>query len=70
MKFIDRMKERSRLRRRAEGYEYAAGCLLKDGQAAIDMLESHVATMRDFGDYTPFDEGVEAAIKRYEEIVK
>lgn len=70
MRFLARMNEQSRLRRINDGFEYAAGCLLKEGQNAVTMLEYHVEEMRGFHEYTPFEEGVEAAIKKYEELVK
>lgn len=59
--FANRKAKRAAdLRRR--GFDYAAGRLLEDGAAAIEILEQHATNSRDFGDYNEFDEGVTLAI--------
>lgn len=47
------------------GYDYAAGRLLREGAAAIAILEQEVANATDFKTNDEFDVGIKDALKKF-----
>lgn len=65
-KFLKERKAQQRATKYRRGWDFAAGRILEDGpQVAIAVLSANVETSRSFDSYDSFDEGVEAAIKRW-----
>lgn len=52
-----------------EGYNYAAGELLKNGFLAVKALNDFVESEQDFGRATPFEDGVLNAISDYQKLI-
>ncbi len=57
--------ERKRKALYKKGFDAAAGILLVSGSEAIEMLEYQVEYSREWDQYNPFDEGIEAALDLY-----
>lgn len=70
-KFFARRKQTRLKREHRRGFDFACGRIIDDGaEIAIPILIGHVECVRHFGNHGPFDEGVEAAIKRWEGLTK
>lgn len=64
-KFFAERKAKLHAREYRRGWDFAAGRILEDGaELAIAILEQNVECSRSFGDHTPFDVGIEAAIAK------
>lgn len=65
---FDMLKKRAaaaRQRRYDEGWDYAAGRLLREGKGCITDLEVHVEMSRMSGMYDEFDDGIMQAIGKW-----
>ena len=66
MLWLSNWKEKRRLKRRREGWDFAAGMLLEDPIDSKEKLSNHIADAHAFGTWDEFDEGVVAALREHE----
>lgn len=66
MKWYQKWKERRRIRRRREGWDFAAGMLLENAPNSIELLELHIEDAHAFGTWDVFDDGIVAALEKHE----
>lgn len=65
MSWWQNWKAKRRLKRRRQGWDFAAGMLLKNPAGAPEQLANHIADAHAFGTWDDFDDGVEAALKAH-----
>ena len=76
-KYLEDRKRKRQERRRQDGYDYAAGVLLRSDvvpghgdETAAEYLREQVDCARTFGRYDEFEEGIESAVARWEKVMR
>jgi len=70
-KWFDKHKANRRQLRHKQGFDYAAGELLRNPtQQTLDQLQLHVDSAHHFHEFDEFDEGIVDAMKQYKTIVR
>jgi len=66
MNWWQNWKAKHRLKRRREGWDFAAGMLLENPAGAPEQLKNHIDDAHAFGTWDDVDDGIEAALKAHE----
>ncbi len=67
--WFDRHKRQRRQIRHRQGFDYAAGELLRNPTPqTVDMLENHISSAKHFDEHDEFDEGIEEALNKFAEL--
>ncbi len=68
-RWLNKHKEQRKQIRYRQGYDYAAGELLRNPTLqTILMLAGQVASAKDFDEYDEFDKGIEDALDKFDKL--